>query len=133
MLLAGASTPESVDIHERTRQIGEDAMADAAPKLTKFEDKVLDSLTQVQESVVDGLRSVVSRIEGSVPDVTVPYGDKLPTADDVVDNGFGFAEKVLFNQKHFADEVLVVTAPVRDKFTPEAKPASTKKATKKAA
>ena len=44
----------------------------------------------------------------------MPYADKLPTADEVVDNGFAFAGKVLDNQKAFAGEVLDATAPVRE-------------------
>jgi hypothetical protein len=60
--------------------------------------------------------------------VTVPYADKLPTADEVVDNGFDFAGKVLDNQKAFAGDMLQATAPVRDKFVVETPAAPAKKA-----
>jgi len=113
-------------------------MADTTAKLTEYEDKVIEFFTNVQESVVDGLRTLADKLDSRMPEVTVPYADKLPTADEVVDNGFAFAGKVLDNQKAFAGEVLDATAPVRDKFVAptngtSAKPAAAKKAPAKKA
>ena len=108
-------------------------MAPATEKLAEFQGKVIDLVVRVQEPVLDGLRTVVTKVEGRLPEVNVPYGDKLPTADELVDNGFGFAGDLLANQKKFAGDVLKVTAPVRDKFAAEAAPAPKKASTKKAA
>lgn len=107
-------------------------MAPATAKLAEFEDKVIDLFTRVQEPVLDGLRTVVGKIEGRVPELAVPYREQIPTADELVDNGFGFATNLLDNQKKFAGNVLKATAPVRDKFVAET-PAPAKKASAKKA
>jgi hypothetical protein len=107
-------------------------MAEATEKLTDFEDRLIEFFTRVQESVVDGLRTVADKLEGRLPEVKVPYADKVPTADEVVDNTYSFAGKVLDNQKDFADNVLKATAPVRDKFVTDSKPATKKAPAKKA-
>ncbi|MEL7209357.1 MAG: hypothetical protein AAGK32_14170 [Actinomycetota bacterium] len=106
-------------------------MAPATEKLSEIQDKVIELLTRVQEPVLDGLRTVVDKVEGRVPELAVP--EQVPTADELVDNGFGFAKDVLDNQKKFAGQVLKATAPVRDKFRESAAPAAKKASTKKAA
>jgi hypothetical protein len=108
-------------------------MAPATAKLAEFEDKVIDLFTRVQEPVLDGLRTVVGKIEGRVPELAVPYREQIPTADELVDNGFGFAKNLLDNQKKFAGNVLKATAPVRDKFVAETTAPAKKAPAKKAA
>ena len=73
-----------------------------------------------------------------VPEVKVPYRDKIGTADEYVAQAFGFAESFVKNQKAFAGDVLDATAPVRSKFVDaDAKPVAAAKkpakATRKAA
>jgi hypothetical protein len=108
-------------------------MSPATEKLVEVQDKVLEFVGNVEESLVDGLRTAVSKVEDRLPDtVKVPYKDKLPTADELVDNGYGFAGAVVKQGKSFADEVLDATAPVRSRFVDrDAKPV--KSTTKKAA
>ena len=49
----------------------------------------------------------------------------MPTAQELVDARFAFGQKVLDNQKAFAEALLKATKPVRTKFvaTPAAKSA----------
>jgi hypothetical protein len=107
-------------------------MSVATEKITEVEDQVLDFVSRVQEPVVDGVRTVVSRVEDRIPEINVPgLGDTVPTASELVENGFAFAQKVLDNQREFAQAVLDATAPIRHKFVGEAaKPASKTSAAK---
>ena len=108
-------------------------MTPVMEKVSEYQDKALEFVGNVEESFVDSLRSAVSKLDDRMPDtVKVPYKDKLPTADELVDNGYGFAGAVVKQGNSFANEVLEVTAPVRSRFVDrDAKPV--KSTTKKAA
>ncbi len=96
-------------------------MSVATEKMTELEDQVLDFVARVQEPVVNGLRTVAGKVEDRVPEVKVPgLGDTVPTASELIGNGFDFAGRVLDSQKQFAEAVLDATAPVRRKFVGEA-------------
>ena len=99
-------------------------MSVATEKLTEIQDQVLDFVSRVQEPVVNGLKSVATKAEERLPEVKIPgLGDTVPTASELVDAGFDFGQRLLDNQKQFADAVLTATKPVRRKFvaSPEAK------------
>jgi hypothetical protein len=58
--------------------------------------------------MVDTVQSITPRI----PVVDVPFADKLPKPQDIVASGYDFAEKLLSNQRKFADEVVKAAAPL---------------------
>src|SRR6201995_1007708 len=47
-----------------------------------------------------------------LPSVTVPFADRLPKPEDVVASGYDFAERLLANQRKFAEELLAGTQPL---------------------
>ena len=99
-------------------------MSVATEKLTELQDQVLDVVARLQEPVVTGVATVADKVEGRLPEIKIPgLGDTVPTADEVVDASFGFGQKLLDNQKQFADAVLKAAKPVRAKFVSDAKPA----------
>ena len=51
----------------------------------------------------------VHTITPKVPAMDVPFADRLPKPQDVV-GGYDFAEKLLTNQRKFADEVIKAAA-----------------------
>ena len=61
-------------------------MATATKQLDNVQDQVIDVLRRVQEPVVDSVRSVVDNVEDRLPEVDLPYGDKIPTADELVEH-----------------------------------------------
>ena len=108
-------------------------MSTATDKLEQVEDQVIDFVSRVQEPVVDGIRKAADAVEDYVPELTFKaVGDTLPTATELVENGFQFAQRVLDNQHRFAKSVLDATAPVRNKVETSAK-ATKKPAAKTAA
>jgi len=54
----------------------------------------------------------VQTITPKIPAVDLPFADRLPKPQDVVASGYDFAEKLLSNQRKFADEVVKTTAPL---------------------
>ena len=47
-----------------------------------------------------------------MPSVTMPFAGKLPTPEDVVANGYDFAEHLLALQRKFAEDLLSATEPL---------------------
>ena len=66
------------------------------------QDQILDAVRAGQEAVLsavgtlaNGTKPIAEKLPAS------PLADRLPKAADVVDNYFGFAQKLLANQKDF--------------------------------
>ena len=97
-------------------------MSSATATLNKVEDQFLDVATRLQDPVVDGIRRAAEAVEGYVPELSLPaVGDTLPTATELVENYFQFAQRVLDTRHRFAKSVLDATAPVRNKVETSAK------------
>jgi outer membrane biosynthesis protein TonB len=47
-----------------------------------------------------------------LPNVGMPFADKLPSPKEAVDSAYGLAEELLANQRKFAEAVLDTTAPL---------------------
>jgi hypothetical protein len=104
-------------------------------RLTEIQDKVVDTVVSFQDPVVDTVRKAVDTVEERIPEFpTDKVAAKLPTARELVDNQFDFANRMLKVSHDFVIAVLDAVEPVTDKVAKPAKPVSTtKKAAEKAA
>ena len=98
-------------------------------QLIKVQDQILETLASIQKPVLDAVKKIAERAESVVPEVpAVPGSDKLPAmpaVDEIIVNQFGFAEKLLTQQKDFTTALIAAVKPVSDKVTlvpTEAKP-----------
>lgn len=74
-------------------------------------DKYISTLTEIQENFVKSQTESAERIK-AVTAATAPAFDfPVPTASDVAEVSFAFAEKLLKQQKAFAQKLLASTAP----------------------
>jgi hypothetical protein len=106
-------------------------MSVATEKLTEIQDQVLDLVARIQEPVVNGIQTVATKAADRLPEVKIPgLGDTVPTADELIDAQFAFGQKLLDNQKQFADAVLKAAKPVRKKFVASPAVKSAPKVTK---
>jgi len=81
----------------------------------EFEDEFLSSLRKSQDIALDALKTLVEAIQfvtPAMPAVHVSLADRLPTAHQVVAGGYDFAERLLANQRQFADEVITAASPL---------------------
>jgi hypothetical protein len=81
----------------------------------ELEEEFLATIRKGEDIALEALKPLVEAVQFVVPTmpiVHVPFADRLPTAHDVVANGYGFAEHLLANQRRFADEVIKVTSPI---------------------
>jgi hypothetical protein len=81
----------------------------------ELQDEFLTTLRKGQDIALDALKTLVETIQfvtPAMPVVRMPLADRLPTAHQVVADGYDFAERLLANQRQFADEVITAASPL---------------------
>ena len=81
----------------------------------ELQDQFLSIVSKSQEIALDAIKTMVDSVQAitpKIPAVDLPFADRLPKPHDVVAGGYDFAEKLLSNQRKFADEVVKATAPL---------------------
>jgi len=81
----------------------------------ELQDQFLSIVRKSQEIALDAIKSIVDTVQTitpKIPSVDMPFADRLPKPQDVVADGYDFAEKLLSSQRKFADEVVKATAPL---------------------
>jgi hypothetical protein len=81
---------------------------------TSVQGQVLEGLATVQAPVVDAVKQAAETIDGLLPaDRPTPsFATQLPQPADLVELGFGFAQKVLDNQHDFAKAIVKAVSPL---------------------
>jgi hypothetical protein len=89
------------------------------------QEQTLKLIHDYQEGVVEAVRTWATTLEKAVPEIpTPPVYDEFPTAREIVETSFGFAEQLLQAQKEFVESVLTAAAPVLDGPAPAKKSAA---------
>jgi hypothetical protein len=89
-------------------------MTESRP-LGQVQDEILSTVRKSQAAVVDAIQTwagAVQSITPSLPELNVPFADKLPRPQDLVAGAYDFAEQLLASQRTFAEDVLKATAPL---------------------
>jgi hypothetical protein len=82
--------------------------------ISNAQDEILKLVRASQDTVVDALQAwttTVQSVTPSFPKLNLPYADRLPTPESLVNGAYDFAEQLLTAQRKFANDVLQVTAP----------------------
>ena len=92
----------------------------------ELEEGFLSATRKSQEIVLESLKSWIDAVQAftpKVPSVQIPFGDRLPKADDVLANTYDFIEQILASQRKFAEEVVKTTSSLvpSEKKAPAAK------------
>jgi hypothetical protein len=93
----------------------------------ELQGEILKTVRKGQEAVVDAIQTwadAVQSVKPSLPDLNIPFTDKLPQPAEVMASAYDFAEQLLAAQRKFAEDTLAAIAPL---YTSEPAP-STKKA-----
>ena len=80
-----------------------------------LEDEFLSTIRMGQEIALDALKPLVEAVHyviPTMPTVRVPFVGWMPTAHEVVADGYTFAEHLLANQRQFADKMITATSPL---------------------
>jgi hypothetical protein len=89
-------------------------MTESRP-LGQVQDEILSTVRKSQAAVVDAIQTwagAVQSITPSLPELNLPFADKLPRPQDLVAGAYDFAEQLLASQRTFAEDVLKATAPL---------------------
>ena len=81
----------------------------------QMQDEFLSATRKSQEIVLEAIKTWVDSAQAltpKVPSVQLPFADQLPKPEDVVSGTYDFAEQVLANQRHFAEEIMKAYAPL---------------------
>ena len=90
-------------------------MANTNTMTQELQDQFLSTVRKSQEIALDAIKTMVDTVQSitpKIPSVSVPFADRLPKPQDVVANGYDFAEQLLSSQRKFADEVVKAAAPL---------------------
>ena len=104
-------------------------MSDTKTIGQELQGEMLKTIRKSQETVVDAIQmwaDAVQAIKPPLPDVSIPFSDKLPKPGELVSGAYDFAEQLLAAQRKFAEDLLQATAPLfYGETAPAAKKAST--------
>jgi hypothetical protein len=81
----------------------------------EIQGEILKTVRKGQDAVVDAIQlwaDAVQAIKPPLPEVGIPFADKLPTPGELVTGAYDFAEQLLAAQRKFAEDVLHATAPL---------------------
>ena len=95
---------------------------------TSPQDQYLDAVRQGQEAWADAVRAWSDSVQRMWGDAASTTTRGAPTAEQVIDNMFGFAEQLLAAQRDFAKRLVQATAPAGDAAQSTGK-STTRKAT----
>jgi len=90
-------------------------MTDTHGASQQVQEEILKTVRNSQSAVVEAIQTwarTVQSITPALPDVNVPFTDKLPKPQELVASAYDFAEQLLASQRKFADDVLKATAAI---------------------
>ena len=90
-------------------------MSDTKTAGQELQGEILKTVRKGQEAVVDAIQvwaDAVQAIKPPLPDVSIPFADKLPKPSELVAGTYDFVEQLLAAQRKFAEDVLHATAPL---------------------
>jgi len=81
----------------------------------EVQEEILNTVRKSQAAVVEAIQtwaSTVQSITPALPELNVPFTEKLPKPQELIASAYDFAEQLLASQRKFAEEVLKATAPM---------------------
>jgi hypothetical protein len=108
--------------------IEEHLMSTSESSSTSAQEQYLDAVREGQEAWANAVRAWSESVQRLWGDPSSTTTREAPTAEQVIDNVFGFAEELLAAQRDFAKRLVQATAPAADAAQSRGK-STTKKAT----
>ena len=90
-------------------------MIDTHTASEQVQQEILKTVRNGQSAVVAAIEAwarAVQSITPALPDVNVPFAEKLPKPQELIASAYDFAEQLLASQRKFAEDVLKATAPM---------------------
>jgi hypothetical protein len=81
----------------------------------QVQEEILKTVRSSQSEAVEAIQTwarTVQSIMPTLPDLSVPFAEKLLKPQELIASAYDFAEQLLAGQRKFAEDVLKVTAPM---------------------
>lgn len=81
----------------------------------RVQEEILKTVRTSQAAVVDAIETWATTVQtftSTLPEMQIPFADKLPKPQEFVASSYNFAEQLLASQRRFAEEVLKTTSPL---------------------
>ena len=81
----------------------------------QVQEEILKTVRSSQSAVVEAIQTwarTVQSITPAMPDVNMPFAEKLPQPQELIASAYDFAEQLLASQRKFAEDVLKATASI---------------------
>ena len=81
----------------------------------QVQEEILKTVRSSQSAVIEAIQTwarTVQSITPALPDMNVPFAEKLPQPQELIASAYDFAEQLLGSQRKFAEDVLKATAPM---------------------
>ena len=75
--------------------------------------KSQEAMVAAVKAWLETVRTAAPKLPSKLPQVSLPFADKLPTPQDAVANAYHLAEQLLASQRRFAEDLVKATAPLR--------------------
>jgi hypothetical protein len=92
---------------------------------TNMQDQVLDAIKTGQDALLSAVKTVTENVAPLTEKLpAAPFADQMPDSVEAVNVLFGFAEKLLANQKEFTIKLIEAYGPAKPatKTTPKSAP-----------
>jgi hypothetical protein len=76
-------------------------------------DQYLATLSEMQENFLKATSAYASKFTAPPAPVENPYASMFPSPTEMTEAGFSFAQKLLAQQKTFAQKLLAASAPAK--------------------
>jgi len=90
-------------------------MTEARTMGRELQDEVLNTIRKSQTAVIDATQAWTSKVQSvtpALPELNMPFSDKIPTPRELIESAYDFAEQLLASQRKFAVDMLKATAPL---------------------
>jgi hypothetical protein len=94
-------------------------MSNAREISQKVQDQTLNTVRKTQDAVVEAV-TAWNEPAKRVP-ASADFTKQFPSAAEVIDSNFDFAQRILNNQRDFAHRIIAATAPTAKATAPKAK------------
>ena len=81
----------------------------------ELQEEILNTVRKSQAAMVEAIQTWTSRVQAitpELPELNMPFSEKLPKPQDLIASAYDFAEQLLASQRKFAEDVLKTTAPM---------------------
>jgi hypothetical protein len=90
-------------------------MTEAHTMSRDLQEDILSTVRKSQAAVIDAIQAWANQVQAmspNLPDLNLPFTDKLPKPHELIANAYDFAEQMLASQRKFAEDALKAMAPV---------------------